>query len=110
MKSRIQALESASALSTSLFLSSQSDYLPSFSLRRGGDSNDDTPATIDGIAIPWRSLGAAVPISTGVPFFPHIAAIPPKLRSQILAGNDNNLVNILLCSDIQWIVELCQLC
>lgn len=41
-------------------------------------------------------MGSAVPVSTGAPFFPPSAAISHQLRSQIIAGNDVNLVKILL--------------
>ncbi len=44
-------------------------------------------------------LGTAVPVSTGVPFFPPAAALD-VLRCQILAGHDINLVKILLCLEI----------
>lgn len=56
--------------------------------------------TTDGFSVPQRSLGNAVPVSTGVPFFPPAAAISPHLQSQILAGNDVNLVKILLSSEL----------
>ncbi|ROL42493.1 hypothetical protein DPX16_9616 [Anabarilius grahami] len=50
--------------------------------------------------LPRRILSSAVPTaSLGVPFFPPAAAITPQLRAQILAGNDINLVKILLCSE-----------
>ncbi len=62
--------------------------------------NDDvTPTCIDGITVPWRLLGSAVPVSTRVLFFPPDAAISTNLRSQILAGNRTNLVKILVCSE-----------
>ncbi len=41
-------------------------------------------------------MGSAVPMSTGSTFFPPTAAISHQLRSQIIAGNDANLVKILL--------------
>ena len=62
--------------------------------------DDVTAARSDGITFPRRMLGTAVPISTGVPFFPPAAEVSQHLRSQILAGNDVNLIKILLCSEI----------
>ena len=62
--------------------------------------DDVTAARSEGITFPRRTLGTAVPIATGVPFFPPAAAVSPHLRSQILAGNDVNLIKILLCSEI----------
>ncbi|XP_041924424.1 uncharacterized protein LOC121688716 [Alosa sapidissima] len=50
--------------------------------------------------IPRRSLATAVPLTTDSPFFPPSSAIPHHLRSQILAGNDINLVKILLGSEL----------
>ena len=47
--------------------------------------DDVTAARSDGITFPRRTLGTAVPISTGVPFFHPAAAVSPHLRSQILA-------------------------
>ncbi len=41
-------------------------------------------------------MGSAVPVSTGSTFFSPTAAISHQLRSQIIAGNDVNLVKILL--------------
>ncbi len=52
--------------------------------------DDVIPATI-----PRRIMGSAVPMSTGSTF-PPTAAISHQLRSQIIAGNDANLVKILL--------------
>lgn len=57
------------------------------------------PGTPPIVITPHRSLGTAVPAApTGVPFIPPAAAVSPHLRAQILAGNDINLVKILLCS------------
>ncbi len=53
--------------------------------------DDVIPATI-----PRRIMGSAVPMSTASTFFPPTAAISHQLRSQIIAGNDANLVKILL--------------
>lgn len=47
------------------------------------------------ITIPHRTLRSAVPISTGVPFYPSAATISCNLRSQTFAGNDVNFVKIL---------------
>lgn len=59
----------------------------------------DTPIGPAFDTIPLRSLGTAVPAAAaGVPFYPPAAAVSPYLRGQILAGNDINLVKILLCS------------
>ncbi len=52
-----------------------------------------------GTTVPQRLLGSAVTVSKEVTFFPPATAISPNLRSQILAGNDINLVKILLCSE-----------
>ena len=99
LNSRIQTLEttatpsSSSAFQTAVFTSRE----PAAS--SSTQASDVTPAPLDGISIPRRTLGNAVPISTGVPFYPPAAAISCNLRSQILAGNDVNLVKILLCSD-----------
>ena len=49
---------------------------------------------------PRRTLATAVPVSNGQPFFPPAAAISHQLRSQILAGNNINLVKILLGSEL----------
>ncbi len=46
-----------------------------------------------------HTLATATPApSSGTPFISSAAAIPASLRNQILAGNDINLVKILLCS------------
>lgn len=62
--------------------------------------DDITHVHVSSITVLRRSLGSAVPVSTGVPFFPPAVAVSPGLRSQILAGNDINLVKILLCSEL----------
>ncbi len=100
MNSRIQTLEAAaaapfssSAFQTAVFTSREPAASSSM------QASDVTPTPLDGITVPRRTLGSAVPISTGVPFYPPAAAISCNLRSQILAGNDVNLVKILLCSD-----------
>lgn len=59
---------------------------------------NDTTASPDDVFILHRTLGSAVPISSGVPFYPSAAAISSNLRSQILTGDDINFVKILLCS------------
>ena len=74
-----------------------------------------TAARSDGITFPRRTLGTAVPISTGVPFFHPAAAVSPHLRSQILAGNDVNLIKscsaprlaivVVDCGDVSVILK-----
>lgn len=49
---------------------------------------------------PRRTLATAVPVSTGAPFFPLSAALSHHLRSRIIAGNDINLVKILLGAEL----------
>ncbi|KAK9972482.1 hypothetical protein ABG768_025786, partial [Culter alburnus] len=44
--------------------------------------NDDV---INSVSIPRRTMGSAVPLSSGSPFFPPAAAISHQLRSQIVA-------------------------
>ncbi|GAA6097674.1 kelch-like protein 10 isoform X2 [Tachysurus ichikawai] len=56
-----------------------------------------SPANMDLNLLPRGTLATALPApNAGTPFFPPAAAISPH---QILAGNDINLVKILLCSD-----------
>lgn len=45
-------------------------------------------------------MATAVPVPSGSPFFSPAAAISNNLRNQITAGNDVNLVKILLGSEI----------
>ncbi|KAL7383912.1 hypothetical protein ABVT39_020484 [Epinephelus coioides] len=89
MNSRIQTLEACAPSSSSSFQAAvftSRDQAASFSAAGPSSQTDDvTPAPLDGITIPRRSLGSAVPISTGVPFYPPAAAISSNLRSQILA-------------------------
>ncbi len=72
--------------------------------------DDVIPATI-----PRRTMGSAVPVSTGSTFFLPTAAISHQLRSQIIAGNDVNLVQILLGTElsdgrVMLIVVMCPSC
>ncbi len=75
MDTRVTALEKSSSLSVESQSVSQCDVSPRHTLATA------TPAT-----------------SSGSPFILPAAAIPASLRNQILAGNDINLINILLCS------------
>ena len=51
------------------------------------------------LSLPRRTLGTAVPApSIGAPFLSPAGAIPDALRSQIIAGQDVNLVKILICA------------
>ncbi|KAK2914232.1 hypothetical protein Q8A67_002631 [Cirrhinus molitorella] len=77
MNSRIQALESGSALKPTNPASATVRLPLANELQ---DHNDVIPATV-----PWRTMGSAVPVSTGSPFFPPPAAISHQLRSQIIA-------------------------
>ncbi|XP_073320947.1 uncharacterized protein [Pagrus major] len=89
MNSRIQTLEAAAVPSTSsafqaaVFTSREPAAAAASSATQ---FSDVTPAPLDGISIPRRILGSAVPISTGVPFYPPAAAISFNLRNQILAA------------------------
>ncbi|CAM4547231.1 unnamed protein product [Leuciscus chuanchicus] len=88
MNSRIQALESGSTSrsSTNLLFSGQSSEnsssatarLPVFTQQQDDD-------VINSVTIPRRTMGSAVPVSTGSPFFPPATAISHQLRSQIIA-------------------------
>lgn len=49
---------------------------------------------------PRRTLATAVPVQSGSPFFSPVAALSNTLRNQIIAGNDVNLVKILLGSEM----------
>ncbi|KAK2846247.1 hypothetical protein Q7C36_011101 [Tachysurus vachellii] len=62
-----------------------------------------TPASPPTLSLlPCGTLATALPAPTaGAPFFPPAAAISPHLRTQILAGNNINLVKILLGSEVQ---------
>ncbi|KAF4118480.1 hypothetical protein G5714_000531 [Onychostoma macrolepis] len=86
MNSRIQALESGSAsrISRNLLLSGPaSSNTASTTVRLPGAAlqvDDVIPATV-----PRRTMGSAVPVSTGSTFFPPTAAISHQLRSQIIA-------------------------
>ncbi len=98
INSRIQALESGSAsrISENLLSGPASSNTASttVTVRLPGAEqqvDDVIPATI-----PRRTMGSAVPVSTGSTFFSPSAAISHQLRSQIIAGNDVNLVKILL--------------
>ncbi len=98
INSRIQALESGSAsrISENLLSGPASSNTASttVTVRLPGAEqqvDDVIPATI-----PRRTMGSAVPVSTGSTFFSPTAAISNQLRSQIIAGNDVNLVKILL--------------
>ncbi|KAF4095453.1 hypothetical protein G5714_024531 [Onychostoma macrolepis] len=88
MNSRIQALESGSAsrISRNLLLSGPaSSNTASTTVRLPGAEqqvDDVIPATV-----PRRTMGSAVPVSTGSTFFPPTAAISHQLRSQIIAGD-----------------------
>ncbi|KAK2903576.1 hypothetical protein Q8A67_008289 [Cirrhinus molitorella] len=77
MNARIQALESGSA-PKSTNPASATVRLPLASELQ--DHDDITPATV-----PRRTMGSAVPVSTGSPFFPPAAAVSQQLRSQIIA-------------------------
>ncbi|XP_050956480.1 uncharacterized protein LOC127157292 [Labeo rohita] len=87
MNSRIQALESGSTSRNSenlLFSGPASSSTASTTLQLPGTEqqvDDVIPATL-----PRRSMGSAVPVSTGAPFFPPSAAISHQLRSQIIAA------------------------
>ncbi len=98
INSRIQALESGSAsrISENLLSGPASSNTASttVTVRLPGAEqqvDDVIPATI-----PRRTMGSAVPVSTGSTLFSPTAAISHQLRSQIIAGNDVNLVKILL--------------
>jgi len=105
MNSRIQALESGSSSRSSANLlfsgpslensTSGTARLPVFTPQLDDDVTNTAAATI-----PRRTMGSAVPVSSGAPFFPPAAAISHQLRSQIVAGNDVNLIKILLCSEM----------
>lgn len=104
MDSRIQCLETSTA--TLPFLPEASGIAHRASSGNiqpvAGPSlraNDVTTSPLDDVLVLHRTLGSAVPFSTGVPFYLPATAISPNLRSQILAGNDVNLVKILLCLD-----------
>lgn len=105
MNSRIQALESGSTSRSSANLlfsgplaeNSSSATAPARLPVLTQQQDDDV---INSGTIPRRTMGSAVPVSTGSPFFPPAAAISHQLRSQIVAGNDVNLVKILLCSEM----------
>ena len=67
------------------------DPVPTFSRFVGA------PAASDRDVVPRRSLASAVPAAaSGVPFLSPAAGVSVQLRSQILAGMDVNLVQILL--------------
>ncbi|XP_073667512.1 uncharacterized protein [Paramisgurnus dabryanus] len=95
MNSRIQALESGSRSKASANFSisgpscdnssSTTARLPVFTPQQ----NDDV---INSVTIPRRTMGSAVPVTTGSPFFPPAAAISHQLRSQIIAGVVHKLV------------------
>ena len=88
MDARLQVLESRSA----------SASFPQVAVP-GPSSRTPVADALPDDVTPHRTLGSAVPaVSSGVPFFPPAAAVSPQLRNQILAGNDINLVKILLCS------------
>ncbi len=98
INSRIQALESGSAsrISENLLSGPASSNTASttVTVRLPGAEqqvDDIIPATI-----PRRTMGSAVPVSTGSTFFSPTAAISHQLRSQIIAGNDVNLVKKIL--------------
>ncbi|KAL0185660.1 hypothetical protein M9458_017330, partial [Cirrhinus mrigala] len=86
MNSRIQALESGSTSRNSenlLYSGPASSSTASTTLQLPGTEqqvDDVIPATL-----PRRSMGSAVPVSTGALFFPPSAAISHQLRSQIIA-------------------------
>ncbi|XP_074508471.1 uncharacterized protein LOC141777803 [Sebastes fasciatus] len=92
MNSRIQGLESVSASPASRALPNTDG--PSTSTAAASPTwsafapqiDDVIPSSFDDITVPRRSLGSAVQISTGIPFFPPAAAISHNLRSQTLAA------------------------
>ncbi|XP_075891650.1 uncharacterized protein LOC142894270 [Nelusetta ayraudi] len=92
MDARIQSLEaSAAASSQPPFVAAEFTSWASggnFVPTAGPSSHVDDISTVlpDEIPIPRRTLGSAVPFSTGVPFYPPAAAISANLRSQILAA------------------------
>ena len=95
MGSRIHSLESNSHAAPQVSRQSQPNDVTTIPANAG-------PARLPVAGLPvmpqW-SLGSAVPAPpTGVPFFSPAAAVSPHLKSQILAGNDINLVKILLSS------------
>jgi len=93
MSARISTLEDGS-LSTST-TASTSAVVSDLHHPRQPQSDDVTTEFL-----PKRTLATAVPFSTGSPFFPPAAAISHQLRGQILAGNDINLVKLLLGSEL----------
>ncbi|CAJ1053430.1 uncharacterized protein LOC115597353 [Xyrichtys novacula] len=102
MNTRIQTLEANVPTPFQATTQTFQDHVRTTSSIAGPSSqlDDVIPVPYDNITVPRRTLGSAVPITTGVPFYPPAAAISPNLRSQILAGNDINLVKILLFSDV----------
>ncbi|KAK9980989.1 hypothetical protein ABG768_000563 [Culter alburnus] len=80
MNPRIQALESGSTSKSSVnLLFSSENSLPATG-RLPQQQNDDVKL----VTIPRRTMGSAVPVSTGSPFFLLAAAISHQLRSQII--------------------------
>lgn len=81
-------------------LENLSTYAPQNTSPRLGPPDVSQATTASGVPpifiTTHRTLGTAVP--TGVLFVPPAAAVSPRLRNQILAGNDVNPVKILLCS------------
>lgn len=103
MNSRIQALECSSTSKSSanlLFSGPSSENSSSATARLPVFTQQQDDDVVNSVTIPRRTMGSAVPVSTGSPFFPPAAAISHQLRSQIVAGNDVNFVKILLCSEM----------
>ena len=101
VNTRISTLENNARLTSSgnTLVASTSDQV--FSAHEREQQHHQAP--LDDVMsefTPRRTLATAVPVSNGQPFFPPAAAISHQLRSQILAGNNINLVKIMLGSEL----------